>query len=136
MFGLLLLVVVHLVSALHGPGFAGPHAVDSAAAGGGQSIAVVASEDHAHVHDPEIELHEYSHGHRHGHGHGDGVAHAVDRLREPAGQPVISPDSAVALLVDHIAVVTPLSVHPTRSRSSPLASDGGSSLALFCVWRQ
>ncbi|MGW2920029.1 hypothetical protein ACWDBF_19520 [Streptomyces angustmyceticus] len=150
LLGLLLLVGVHLVGALHGPGFLGPYTAHSAAVCGEQAVLAAASGDDR----PPARLREdgpgsqaqtpahahaqgRGHGRGHEHGHDDGVTHAVDRLRAGPGQPAAAPHTAVALPAEPVAATAAPASPPGRPRGSPpRTGDGRSALALHCVWRQ
>lgn len=141
LLGLLWLVAVHLVGALHGPGFLGPYTAHSAAVCGEQAVLVAASGDRPHARPqddgPGQQARGRGHGRGHEHGHDDGVTHAVDRLRASTGAPVGAPGTAVALPADPVVATAAPASPPGRPRGSPpCAGDGRSALALHCVRRQ
>src|SRR5213080_2061106 len=83
LFGLMLLVASHLVGALHGPGFLGPHTplftsasatLPSAAA---EPVALGSGHGDGHSHDHDV--------------FEDSVEHAVDRVRVSSDRPAHAP---------------------------------------------
>lgn len=126
LIGLILLVASHLVGALHGPGFHGPHKPLFPIAG----VALQA---------PAMEpvAIESDHGHGHHHDvHEDTVDHAVDRVRDSSDPDRTAPAPQL---------VEPVADHPATSASPHVAGpgDGGpspgggrSACARHCVWRQ
>ncbi|MFD4509285.1 hypothetical protein [Streptomyces sp. NPDC058457] len=122
LLGLILLVAAHLVGALHGPGFLGPH----------QPITTT----HVPVSTAKEQV---ASGTDHGHHHGDAsdedsLQHAVDRVRDSADLPVHIPD-LVAPVLDRP------DTHPSLGRAGPTDSDsapdgGRSACVRHCLWRQ
>lgn len=127
LIGLILLVASHLVGALHGPGFLGPHK-PLTAVGVVQSVAAV-----------ETETVESGHGHGHGHDHHhefheDTVEHAVDRVRSSADGPVHSPQIDEPT-TSRLAASASLG-HARPEDGDPEPSGGRSACTRHCVWRQ
>ncbi|MGP4086082.1 hypothetical protein [Streptomyces sp. KR55] len=123
LIGLILLVASHLVGALHGPGFLGPHKSLSPV-GVVQPVAPVKAEavEAGHGHDHDHEFHE------------DTVEHAVDRVRSAADGPAHAPQ------IDEPAtgqLVTSGSLGHARPEAGvPEPAGGRSACARHCVWRQ
>ncbi|MEW1773343.1 hypothetical protein [Streptomyces sp. NPDC086777] len=121
LLGLILLVASHLVGALHGPAFLGPH----------RPITTM------HVRVPTAEEQTASgsdHGHRHGDASEETIPHAVDRVRDSAGLPVHAPR-----LLEPVADRP--GTHPRPGRAGPTESDsapdgGRSACVRHCLWRQ
>jgi hypothetical protein len=122
MLGLLVLITAHLAGAVHGASFAGPHMSAVAAV----SEHGAGDDDGSHMPDP---------GHDHeSEGH---IDHAAARPRmavqDTADEPhhegisLITPEATRA--TDVLAACS----HPPRASAG---SDGSSTLALHCVWRQ
>lgn len=124
LIGLILLVASHLVGAVHGPGFLGPHK-PLTAVGVVQSVAAV-----------EAEAVESGHGHGHDHElHEDTVEHAVDRVRSSADGPVHAPQIADPV-TSRLVARAPLSHAAGPAEGVPEPSGGRSACARHCVWRQ
>lgn len=120
---LVLLVSTHLLGAVHGPAFAGPHtpvATASCARASAGGDADLASRTHGHDHE-------------HGHGLEDSVDHAVDRLPTPVDHVLDGAGDAAP----HESVQGVVSAGPVRrpqGRARP--ADGQITLALLCVSRR
>jgi hypothetical protein len=123
LIGLILLVASHLLGALHGPGFVGPHQ-PLTVGGVTQSAAVaetaVTESDHGHGHDHEV--------------FEDTVAHAVDRVRDSADHPAHAPQIAEPVM--DRPVTSALSGRADPSGGDPGPPGGRSACARLCVWRQ
>ncbi|MFC4467327.1 hypothetical protein ACFPH6_22830 [Streptomyces xiangluensis] len=121
LIGLILLVASHLLGALHGPGFLGPHQ-PLTAVGAVQSVSAVEAE---------------AVGSGHGHGHEfleDTVEHAVDRVRPSADGPVHSPQIAEPVTSRLVASASLSQAGPGDGVPEP--ANGRSACARHCVWRQ
>ncbi|MFR0359793.1 hypothetical protein [Streptomyces sp. MCC20] len=121
LIGLIVLVASHLVGALHGPGFVGPH----------KPVAVIAASSTA-VAEPEIP------GSRHGHSHDvfdDSLEHAVDRVRATADLPAHAPQPVEPVVAQRPGTrPSPRRAAPAGGVSAP--AHGRSVCAQHCVWRQ
>ena len=125
LIGFILLVACHLLGALHGPGFLGPHtplmplrAVQPAAAAEAVEAAKAIGSDHDHRH----EIFE------------DTIEHAVDRVRVAADGPLHAPQ-----LVEPVVDQPDTYASPGRDGPDsgvPWPPGGRSACARHCVWRQ
>ncbi len=121
LIGLILLVASHLVGALHGPGFLGPHKPLTTA-----NVVLSTAPAEPLAFGPE-----------HGHDHDvfeDTVEHAVDRVRVSADRPVHDPE-----LVEPVVDRPGMSPSPGRAVPGdgvPVQGVGRSACARHCVWRQ
>ena len=119
--GLIVLVASHLVGALHGPGFVGPHKVVTASSAPSTVIA-----------EP------VAHRSRHGHGHDvfdDSLEHAVDRVRVNADLPARAPQP-VGPMVAHRPATSPSLERAAPADGASAPAHGRSACAQHCVWRQ
>ncbi|MFF7647528.1 hypothetical protein [Streptomyces canus] len=120
LIGLILLVASHLLGALHGPGFLGPH----------QPFAMASAP-------VSRATEQMASGPDHGHGHDvfdDAVEHAIDRVRVPVDRPFHAPQPAEP-------VVDRPRLHPFSGRADsrdgvPAPGGGRSVCARHCLWRQ
>lgn len=129
LIGLILLVGSHLLGALHGPGFIGPHQplFTTAMAAPAATEPTALGADHG--------------GHGQGHGRGqdhnileDTVEHAVDRVRDTSDHPVRAPQ-----LVEPAAERPVMSASADRAapaEGGPSPGGGRSAGVRHCVWRQ
>ncbi|MFF4113620.1 hypothetical protein [Streptomyces sp. NPDC001714] len=121
LLGLILLVASHLVGALHGPAFLGPHQPITT------THVMVSTAKEQTASDPD-------HGRRHGDASDDTLQHAVDRVRDSADLPAHAPQ-----LLE--PVVDRPDTHPWLGRAGPTDSDpapdgGRSACVRHCLWRQ
>ena len=122
LIGLILLVASHLVGALHGPGFLGPH----------EPVTLTASTTPS-----TTAVEPLAFGPEHGHGHDirdDSVEHSVDRVRASTDRPAHAAN-LVEPVVDR--PVTGASPGPAAPRGgAPPPAGGRSPCVRLCVWRQ
>lgn len=123
LIGFILLVASHLLGALHGPGFLGPHTplMPLRAA---QPIAVAEAIGSAHEqhHEHHHEIFE------------DTVEHAVDRVRVSADGPLHAPQPVEPVIDQPITHASPDRAGPDSG--VPWPPGGRSVCARHCVWRQ
>ncbi|MFF1321003.1 MULTISPECIES: hypothetical protein [Streptomyces] len=123
LIGLILLVGSHLLGALHGPGFIGPHqplfTTASAVSAAAEPAALGADHDD------------------HGHGHDvveDTVEHAVDRVRDESDHPVRASQLTEPAAERPVMSASPDGAAPREGGPSP--GGGRSACVRHCVWRQ
>lgn len=127
LIGFILLVASHLLGALHGPGFLGPHAplmplraVQPTTAA--EAVEVAGAEATGSDHEHHHEVFE------------DTVEHAIDRVRVSADGPLHAPQPVEPVIDQPFTHASPDRAGPDSGL--PWPPGGRSACARHCVWRQ